>query len=195
MELTLPLTGKGTPDTSPVYPDAVWAAFQDLMLRLGVEPDQISLINFHEETWPNSCLGLAAADEACLDVLTPGYIVLLEGLGSQYEYHTDETGQNMRVIGDTPLGELKPGLDVQRPRAILLALRALNQTTGILITEMQLVSTQAARWPNACLGLEKPDENCAEVVTEGWIIILEAAGQRYEFRVDQSGEIVRGREH
>lgn len=193
-ELKLPLTLRGTPQPAGGVPGAVSAAVQDLSLRLNIAPDQIAVISYDAETWPDGCLGLGRPDEACLQVLTPGYLIFLEASGERYEYHTDQTGQILRLAGDTIPGAFKPGLDVQKPRAILLAMQALSQAAGIPMSDISLVSAEAARWPNACLGLEKPGENCAEVITDGWIIILAAAGQHYEFHTDQSGEIVRQRQ-
>jgi len=97
------------------YPMAVWAAIEDLALRLEVTPDQLQVISFQEEEWPDSCLGLAAPDEMCLQVITPGYRILLQMNNQSYEYHTDQSGEILRVIGEAVLEPIKPGLDLVHP--------------------------------------------------------------------------------
>ena len=117
------------------YPPAVWAAIEDLALRLEISPDQVQVISFQGEEWPDSCLGLAASDEMCLQVITPGYRVLLSVDGQRYEYHTNQSGSVLRVIGDTVLEPIKPSLDLNKPKAILAVMQDLNQATGIPMKE------------------------------------------------------------
>jgi hypothetical protein len=50
---------------------------------------------------------------------------------------------------------------------------------------------EATEWSDSCLGLARPDEMCAEVITPGWISILEADGKIYEFHTDSSGVNIR----
>lgn len=68
------------------------AAVQALAARLGVEPETIAVISSEPTEWPDSCLGVEKPDVLCAQVITPGYKVLLEHNGAQYEYHTDTTG-------------------------------------------------------------------------------------------------------
>ena len=182
-----------TPEALVVYPPAVWAAIEDLALHLMINPDQVKVISFLKEEWPDSCLGLAAADEMCLQVITPGYRVLLGASGQRFEYHTDQSGGALRVIGDTVLDPIKPGVDLDKPQAILAAMQALNLATGITINEIQVTSIEAAQWSDSCLGLARSDEMCAEVITPGWKIILNTADNIYIFHTDQSGENLRQR--
>ena len=187
------ITPQPTPEALEVYPPAVWAGLEDLALHLEMDPDQIQVISYQEESWPDSCLGLAAADEMCLQVITPGYRVLLGASDQRFEYHTDQSGGTRRVIGDTVLEPIKPGLDLDKSKAILSAMQALNQATGIPLSEIQVASVEAAQWPDSCLGLPRSDEMCAEVITPGWNIILDTADNIYIFHTDQSGENIRPR--
>ena len=180
-----------TPEDIKDFPPAVWAAIVDLALHLEISPDQVQVISFQEEEWPDSCLGLAAPDEMCLQVITPGYRILLGVNGQRYEYHTDQSGDILRVIGDTLLGPIKPGLNTDKSNAILSAMQALNQATSIPEDEIIVISIELVQWPDSCLGLARPTEMCAEVITPGWIIILEADDKNYEFHTDLSGENIR----
>lgn len=42
--------------------------------------------------WPDSCLGVAQPGMACLEVITPGALVILKANGMTYEYHTNADG-------------------------------------------------------------------------------------------------------
>ncbi len=182
-----------TSEALEVYPPAAWAAIEDLALHFEINPNQVEVISVLREEWPDSCLGLAAADEMCLQVITPGYRILLGTSGQRFEYHTDQSGGTLRVIGDTVLEPIKPGLDLDKSKAILAAMQAVNQATGIPLSEIQVASIEAAQWPDSCLGLARSDEMCAEVITPGWKIILDTADNIYIFHTDQSGENIRQR--
>jgi hypothetical protein len=47
-----------------------------------------------------------------------------------------------------------------------------------------VVSADRVDWPDACLGVSQPDVACAEVITPGFRIFLEASGQKYEYHTD-----------
>lgn len=68
------------------------AAVLALAARLEVEPEAIDLLSNEPTEWSDSCLGVQEPDTLCLQVITPGYKVLMEHDGTQYEYHTDLNG-------------------------------------------------------------------------------------------------------
>jgi hypothetical protein len=78
--------------TEPALPDQnsnpfVKQARDDLAARLGIDPAQITLIEFRDVTWPDSSLGCPHPDMGYLQVLMDGYLIRL-GVGKQvYEYH------------------------------------------------------------------------------------------------------------
>jgi hypothetical protein len=45
-------------------------------------------------------------------------------------------------------------------------------------------------WPDACLGIEQPDVACAEVITPGYRVLLEANGQLYDYHTDTGSRAV-----
>ena len=67
---------------------AACGALADL---LGLSLGEIDLLTATPREWPNSCLGLAGPEEACAQVITPGYEVVLVTVeqGSQYTYNTN----------------------------------------------------------------------------------------------------------
>jgi hypothetical protein len=73
----------------------------DLAERLQVDPDTIKLISVQQVEWPDGCLGVQTTDVMCTMMITPGYRVLLEAGGRQYDYHTDESGDVVRLASVT----------------------------------------------------------------------------------------------
>jgi hypothetical protein len=45
-------------------------------------------------------------------------------------------------------------------------------------------------WPDACLGVSQPDVACAEVITPGYRVLLEANGLLYEYHTDTGSRAV-----
>ena len=62
-----------------------------------VEESQVQVVSYEQEQWPDSCLGLADPGENCLQVITPGWSILLDADGKRYEIHTDEKGTRLRI--------------------------------------------------------------------------------------------------
>lgn len=79
---------------------ASFAAITELAEKLGVAPEDITMVMAEHVDWSDSCLGLGGADEMCAQMITPGFRVTLEVNGKQYEAHTDETGTNIRWVED-----------------------------------------------------------------------------------------------
>lgn len=53
--------------------------------------------------------------------------------------------------------------------------------------------TEATRqtWSDACLGLPQPEEMCAQVLTEGWEIVVSDGDREWVYRSDLAGDVLR----
>jgi hypothetical protein len=71
---------------------AVTKARQYLAQELGMNLSEIKLQNAKSVDWPDSCLGAAKVGQVCAQVITPGYQIVFEAGGKQYEIHTDMEG-------------------------------------------------------------------------------------------------------
>lgn len=78
---------------------AAAAAQEYLANQLGVALGDVQVISTEHVEFSDGCLGLGRPDESCLQAITPGWLVMLDVAGNQYEAHTDETGQQVRVAG------------------------------------------------------------------------------------------------
>lgn len=62
-------------------------AIADLAQRLSISADEIILLEATNVVWPDSSLGCPQEGMAYAQVLTPGYLILLEYSRNKYEYH------------------------------------------------------------------------------------------------------------
>ncbi len=83
-------------------PAAALNARADLVSRLQVDADTIKLVSVEPVDWPDGCLGVQTPGVMCTMVITPGYRVILEADGKQYEYHTNASGDAVRLAATTP---------------------------------------------------------------------------------------------
>ena len=71
------------------------------------------------------------------------------------------------------------------------ALTALSENLGLPVEEIKLVSTEAVDWPDDCLGVVDEGLVCAQVITPGFRVILEANGRQVEYRTNEDGTQIR----
>lgn len=88
---TMPEAGGADPD----HP-AVQAAIQALSNTLQADPSTITVVEVTPMEWTDSCLGLGGPQEMCLQVITPGYLVVLSVDGVEYQFRTDQSGDIIR---------------------------------------------------------------------------------------------------
>jgi hypothetical protein len=61
----------------------------------------------------------------------------------------------------------------------------LAQRVGVDPASIQLIEANPQSWPDASLGCPQDGQIYAQVVTDGYRIVLEAGGQRYAFHTDR----------
>jgi hypothetical protein len=88
---TVPVTGGDGTLASPP-PQAVLAAVDQLSQTAGVSVEEIEILDFQDVEWPDACLGVPQEGQACALVITPGFRVVLEANGEQFELHTNQDG-------------------------------------------------------------------------------------------------------
>ncbi len=70
------------------------------------------------------------------------------------------------------------------------AISALSKNLGLTPDQIKIVSTEAVDWPDSCLGVTTEGIACAQVVTPGFRVILEANGKQVEYHTNQDGTVV-----
>jgi hypothetical protein len=149
----------------------VEAIVQELARQLGVEAASIQVVSIDAAEWPDSCLGAAKPDEMCLEVITPGYGGIVEVNGVRYEFRSDLSGDQVRII----------------PAAVSAAQQTLALKLGVSSEAIHMLSFAQMTWRDSCLGVENIGQACLDVLTPGYQITLQANGEQYIYHSDERG--------
>lgn len=90
-----PAPAEATPIGLP--PDVSEAAKQELSSEIDVPVEQIEIVRANQVEWTDTCLELGDPDEVCGQALTPGWRIILEAGGAEYEVHTDLGADTVRL--------------------------------------------------------------------------------------------------
>lgn len=97
------------PTVSPRAREAVEAARAYLARRLEIPSEEIELVSVESQTWSDSSLGCPQPGHFYAQVITPGYRMVFEVEGREYQVHTDRTGRQVVLCdGRMPRGP-RPG--------------------------------------------------------------------------------------
>jgi hypothetical protein len=77
------------------------------------------------------------------------------------------------------------------PLALDEARRDLSERLGVPEAQVSVEQVERVEWPDACLGAGGHDEVCAQVVTPGFRIVLEARGDQHVYHSDLKGNVRR----
>ncbi|MFQ6101727.1 MAG: hypothetical protein ACE5OS_10915 [Anaerolineae bacterium] len=149
--LTEPGPGPDSPLPTPPA-DVVDAAMAYLAAELGIAPEEVTIFSFEPVEWPDAGLGCPQPGMMYAQVITPGYRLLLEVAGEQYEVHTDRTGQSVVICLPTSGDLSDPQIAFQTLLAYLTQTApgfGLGQREGWVredITEPGLVGASVLAW-------------------------------------------------
>ena len=162
------------------FTPAEQAAITALSKTLNVPPGQIEVLSTEAVSWPDGCLGVQRIGVMCTQAVVPGFKIVLDAAGKQYEIHTDEDGSSVVMLPSAAeSGNLEEML-----------IKQLASNLGLQESAVSVVSTADVEFADSCLGVAMKDVACAEVVTPGKIIVLEAEGIQYEYHVSADGALV-----
>ncbi len=98
----LPNTGSATQGllgtALPIPSELLQTVQQQVAQGLNVNGNQVKVVAAQQVDWTNSCLDLPQSWESCAQTNTPGYRLIVNVNGKQYEVRTDTSGQNVRWI-------------------------------------------------------------------------------------------------
>lgn len=81
--------------------------------------------------------------------------------------------------------------DMLPPEVMVEIQNQISEVLGISLEQIEIETIERREWSDSCLGLGKPEESCAQVVTPGWLVAFSLDGQEYRFRADEAGTTVR----
>jgi hypothetical protein len=179
----VPVDGLRTPTSKPTpqadLTPAERAAVSRLASTLDLPPEQISVVSTEAVEWPDGCLGVQRPGMMCTQAIVPGYRIILQARGEQFEFRTNKSGSQVVQVSGAPLGLLEEAVVAQ-----------LAFNLGLDVDEIFVVSSSDVEFADSCLDVSLPDVLCAQVATLGKIIVLEANGLQFEYRVSADGSRV-----
>lgn len=96
------------------------------------------------------------------------------------------------LLGD-PLIAPEAGIDEPFPPAVVAAIYLVADDMGVDPTMIEVSTMNPVVWPDSCLMVQEPNEECLEVETPGWRVVLEIYGETIEVHTDEYGADVRWR--
>lgn len=94
---------RGPDAPAPEYPAPVEAARERHAATLGVAAAEVTVVAYEEKNWSDSSLGCQRPGEMYMQVITPGYRVVVSHDGEQAIYHTDQRETPSMVRCDRPV--------------------------------------------------------------------------------------------
>jgi len=167
---------QGTDNMTPVQ----IAALTFLSETINLSADQITLISSESVTWPDGCLGVQKAGVMCTQALVEGYKIIFEADGKEYEVHTNGTGSSVVLASNLETNDSIETILIQQ----------LAENLGLNTGAISVISNEPVEFSDTCLGVMMQDVMCAEVITPGNIVILEAEGIQYEYHVSEDGSLI-----
>lgn len=155
---------------------------RDLAQRLNRSPQELRMVSFSRETWPDSCLGLAAPNERCAMALVEGWRIELTDGQQNWVYRTDLTAEVLRL--ETPAASV--GLP---PDITDRLFQQIAQETGAAASSLKVVAVKQSVW-DGCMGIFEPGQACTKIALPGWQVIVSGEQQSWVYHVSEDGRIV-----
>ena len=181
--------------TVPAEAAEVTLVKEDLARLLGIAVDQIRVVSVEAVDWPDTSLGCPKPNMFYAEVITPGFEIILEANGQEYAYHTGG-GEYVQCEGQWPIEAptvpaTSDGTDwgpevtalVDKARADLIT------RAGVSAEDISVRSVQEVQWRDGSLGCPLPGMNYIMMITPGYLIMLEAKGQAYEYHASLSNVV------
>ena len=88
---------QANPALEDVLPPDVALNVQNIISEtMGVAAENIQIKNVEQMDWPDGCLGLPEGDEACVEAITPGWLLTFDIDNQEYKYRVDQSGTVIR---------------------------------------------------------------------------------------------------
>lgn len=157
------------------------AAREALAREVGTKFEDIRVVSVVQVDWPDGCLGIAKPGRMCTQAIVPGYRIILEANGKEYEYRADLSGRQVILATESVR-------DAAVPAAVFEVRSAAAAELGLGLQSVRIVAVEKVDWPDPCLGIPDPLELCAQVITPGYRIVLDANGQQVIYHTDETGQ-------
>lgn len=152
---------------------------RDLAQQLNLPQRSLSVASFSSETWGDSCLGLAKANERCAMATVSGWRVELTNGQQSWFYRTDRTGQVIRQE-TADAATLPP--DVQER-----LLQTVAQQARVPASSLKITAVEPATW-DGCMGIYQPGRACTRIAISGWRVVVSGNWKSWVYHVSTQGD-------
>lgn len=157
---------------------------RDVSRRAGIPAGQLRIVRAERRTWNNGCLELQQPGEGCTRGAVSGWLVEVAGNTDRWIYHTDAQGRQLRLAtADRPN---------RLPSSVSEAvLKDIVRRSNVPQSSLRVLRAQERTWNDGCLGLADPGMFCTQALVPGWHIQVEGKTQRWIYRTNQTGSVVK----
>jgi hypothetical protein len=176
------------PVVTPVVPISLpemtaAAVKQSASQSFGVSIGQLQVTRASQQMWPDGCLGLGAPGVACTQNIVPGWQVTVTDGIQTWMYRTDATGKIVK---------LEDADKARLPVAIAQKLvQRVARENRVPVSQLRVTAVRS-RVFDACLGIYRPNQLCAQIGVPGWQAIVNSPQQSWVYHLnDSAARIVR----
>jgi len=160
-------------------------AKNDLAKKLDIPVEDIETVSVKPTEFPDASLGVPEEGELYAQVVTPGYVIVLKANQKNYQYHAADQrvilvpGESAEMPGEPtpPPSEASP----EQEALVDLAESMLAERLGIGLEEIEVQEVTPVQFPDASLGVPEEGQMYAQVVTPGYVILLQHNQETYQY--------------
>lgn len=157
-------------------------ARKDLAARLNIPETSVSVEDVVPVEWGDASLGYPEPEKEYAIEPTLGYVIFLRAQDKSYEYHSD---YNRIAPPSKPLEEPFGDINLtEQSKVVELAKKDMASKLNIPETSVTVLRVVPTQWPDTSLGYPEPEVMYAQVITPGYVILLQAGSTTYEYHSD-----------
>ncbi len=178
-------------DSSTNLPKSVRnAVLQAASRRLHQPVSRLKIIQAQRRTWKDGCLELGSPGTSCIQVLVPGWRVVVSVDGETLVYHTNDSGSFIRF--NEKESKITAISDRMLPPAIKNAvLRDASEWSKLPISSLRIVKSDRHTWGNPCeVTFHRTCNQASYIPTPGWIVTVDSPNQQWIYHVNDDASVV-----
>jgi hypothetical protein len=184
---------EAAPDTTQTAQAAAEQARAEAARQLHAQASEFTVVTIEPAQWSDSSLGCRKPDAMYQEVMSSGYVVVLEREGQRHQVNVVGSRAvmceaNTRLSGTVrqPLGA--HGLD--REQAEQRARAKLAEHLKIAPDAITVTRSEPQTWSDSSMGCGKPGSVALTVITEGYAVVLSAQGSTHNVHVSGSSAVI-----
>ena len=154
---------------------------RDLSDRFNIPPQELrnlTVVDFSQETWNDSCLGLAGPNERCAMLIVEGWRVEVTNGQQNWIYRTDRTAEIIRP-------ETKQNAELP-PDVMERLFETVGEQENVPLSSLRVTEIQPATW-DGCMGIYEPERMCIQIAISGWRVIVAGDTESWVYHVSEDG--------